>query len=81
MAVGSSPTCDSWGLLASADRRRNRRTVGAHEQECRILRLIGEAYRERLRRLAADLGVAGHVRFDDGFAEPDVIIRALTAAG
>ena len=40
----------------------------------------GEAYRERLRRLAADLGVAGHVRFDDGFAERDVITRALAAA-
>ena len=40
----------------------------------------GEVYREGLRRLAADLGVAGHVRFDDGFAEPGVITRALAAA-
>ena len=40
----------------------------------------GEAYRERLTRLAADLGVADHVRFDDRFVEPDVIARALAAA-
>jgi len=40
----------------------------------------GEAYREQLTRLAADLGVADHVRFDDEYAELDGITRALAAA-
>ena len=40
----------------------------------------GEAYREGLARLAADLGVAGHVRFDDEYAELDRITGALAAA-
>ena len=40
----------------------------------------GEAYRERLVRLAADLGVGDNVRFDDGFAELDTITGALAAA-
>lgn len=40
----------------------------------------GEEYREQLVRLAADLDVAGHVRFDDEYAELDGITRALAAA-
>ena len=40
----------------------------------------GEAYRERLAQLAAELGVAAHVRFDDRFAESEVITHALAAA-
>ncbi len=40
----------------------------------------GEAYRERLERLAADLGVADHVRFDDKFVDREELIRCLAAA-
>jgi glycosyltransferase involved in cell wall biosynthesis len=40
----------------------------------------GEAYRERLTQLATELGVAAHVRFDDRFAESEVITRAIAAA-
>ncbi len=40
----------------------------------------GEAYRERLTRLAAELGVAEHLRFDDGFADIAKITGALAAA-
>ena len=40
----------------------------------------GEAYREELARLAADLGVAAHVRFDDQFVARDELIRCLAAA-
>lgn len=40
----------------------------------------GEAYREQLMRLAADLGVASHVRFDDKFVGRDELTRCLAAA-
>jgi len=40
----------------------------------------GEAYREQLMRLAADLGVAAHVRFDDKFVDRDELTRCLAAA-
>jgi len=40
----------------------------------------GEAYREELVRLAADLGVAAHVRFDDKFVDRDELTRCLAAA-
>lgn len=40
----------------------------------------GEAYRERLARLAAVLGVGDNVRFDDKYAELDGITSALAAA-
>ncbi len=40
----------------------------------------GEEYREQLIRLAADLGVAGHMRFNDEYAELNGITRALAAA-
>ena len=40
----------------------------------------GEAYREHLVQLAADLGMADHVRFDDEFAELDRITCGLAAA-
>ena len=40
----------------------------------------GEGYRKHLVELAADLGVAEHVRFDDEFAEIDRITGALAAA-
>lgn len=40
----------------------------------------GEAYREELTRLVADLGMTAHVRFDDEFAELDRITSALAAA-
>ena len=40
----------------------------------------GEAYRERLVRLAAGLGVASHVRFDDKFVDRDELTRCLAAA-
>jgi len=40
----------------------------------------GEAYREELARLAADLGVAAHVRFDDTFVDRDELARRLAAA-
>ncbi|MEC5324857.1 glycosyltransferase family 4 protein [Aurantimonas sp. A3-2-R12] len=40
----------------------------------------GEAYREQLTQLASDLGVEDHVRFEDGFAELDLITCALAAA-
>jgi len=40
----------------------------------------GEAYRDRLKALAADLGVAGHVAFVDGFVEQDELLDYLQAA-
>jgi glycosyltransferase involved in cell wall biosynthesis len=40
----------------------------------------GEAYREELARLAADLGVAEHVRFDNKFADADELVRFIAAA-
>jgi glycosyltransferase involved in cell wall biosynthesis len=40
----------------------------------------GEAYREQLVRLAADLGVAAHIRFDDKFVDRDELTRCLAAA-
>lgn len=40
----------------------------------------GEAYRERLKALAADLGVADHVAFVDGFVEQDELLDYLQAA-
>ena len=40
----------------------------------------GEAYRERLKALAADLGVSDHVAFLDGFVEQDELLDYLQAA-
>ncbi|MDG2533238.1 glycosyltransferase [Sphingomonas sp. HITSZ_GF] len=40
----------------------------------------GEAYRERLQALAADLGVAGNVAFVDGFVEQGELLDYLQAA-
>ncbi len=40
----------------------------------------GEAYRERLRTLAEDMGVADNVRFIDGFLEQDLLLDYLAAA-
>ena len=40
----------------------------------------GEAYRDRLKALAADRGVADHVRFIDGFIEHDELLDYLQAA-
>ncbi|HEX8300674.1 glycosyltransferase family 4 protein [Sphingomonas sp.] len=40
----------------------------------------GEAYRDRLKALAADRGVAGHVRFIDAFVEHNDLIDYLQAA-
>jgi len=40
----------------------------------------GEAYRDRLKALAADLGVAEHVAFIDGFVEQDQLLDYLQAA-
>jgi glycosyltransferase involved in cell wall biosynthesis len=40
----------------------------------------GEAYRESLMALAADLQVSDHVRFIDGFLEQDKLLEYLTAA-
>ncbi len=40
----------------------------------------GEAYRDELVRLAADLDVAAHVRFDDTFVDRDELTRCLAAA-
>ncbi len=52
--------------------------LGATHPHVRALH--GEDYRERLIRLAAELGVADHVRFDNQYAELAAIIRALAAA-
>ncbi|WP_375398324.1 glycosyltransferase [uncultured Sphingomonas sp.] len=40
----------------------------------------GEAYRDRLKALTAELGVADHVRFIDGFIEHDELLDYLQAA-
>jgi len=40
----------------------------------------GEAYRESLAALAAELGVADHVRFIDGFVEQELLLDYLAAA-
>lgn len=40
----------------------------------------GEAYRDRLKTLAAGLGVADHVTFVDGFVEQDELLDYLQAA-
>jgi len=40
----------------------------------------GEAYRERLKALADELGVADHVAFVDGFVEQDELLDYLQAA-
>jgi len=40
----------------------------------------GEAYRERLMALAEELGVAGHVRFIDGFVEQSRLLDFIAAA-
>jgi len=40
----------------------------------------GEAYRDRLKALAADKGVAGNVAFIDGFVEHDELLDYLQAA-
>lgn len=40
----------------------------------------GEAYRESLQMLAAELGVAKHVRFVDGFVEQALLLEHLAAA-
>lgn len=45
-----------------------------------LLAREGEAYRERLRALAADLGVAAHVRWVDTFVETDALLDYLGAA-
>lgn len=39
----------------------------------------GEAYRERLKLLAAELGVAQHIAFVDRFVDQDLLMQALTA--
>lgn len=40
----------------------------------------GEAYRDRLKALAAELGVAGNIRFIDGFVDHDDLLDYLQAA-
>ena len=40
----------------------------------------GEAYRDRLKALTVDLGVANHVRFIDGFIEHEELLDYLQAA-
>jgi len=40
----------------------------------------GEAYRERLMALAAELGVSGNVRFIDGFMEQEMLLDYIEAA-
>jgi glycosyltransferase involved in cell wall biosynthesis len=40
----------------------------------------GEAYRESLMALAADLGVSGNIRFIDGFLEQEALLDYLSAA-
>jgi len=45
-----------------------------------ILRREGEAHRDSLKRLAADLGVSGHVRFLDRFVDLPTLTRAIAAA-
>jgi glycosyltransferase involved in cell wall biosynthesis len=40
----------------------------------------GEAYRDRLKALAAELGVAQHIAFVDGFVEQDELLDYLQAA-
>jgi glycosyltransferase involved in cell wall biosynthesis len=45
-----------------------------------ILRREGEAHRESLQRLAAQLGVADHVRFLDRFVDLPTLTRAIAAA-
>ncbi|WP_137862589.1 MULTISPECIES: glycosyltransferase family 4 protein [unclassified Sphingomonas] len=40
----------------------------------------GEAYRDRLKALATERGVAGHVAFVDGFVEQDELLDYLQAA-
>lgn len=45
-----------------------------------ILRRDGEAHRESLKRLAAQLGVADHVRFLDRFVDLPTLTRAIAAA-
>ena len=40
----------------------------------------GEAYRDRLKALAADLGVAGNIEFIDAFLEHDELLSYLEAA-
>lgn len=45
-----------------------------------ILRREGEAHRDSLKRLAAELGVSGHVRFLDRFVDLPTLTRAIAAA-
>src|SRR5204863_9854027 len=45
-----------------------------------LLAREGEAYRDRLRALAAALGIAAHVRWVDAFLEADELLDHLAAA-
>lgn len=53
------------------------RIVGATHPN--LLAREGEAYRERLQRLAADLGVEEHVEWDNRFLETDELLDQLEA--
>lgn len=45
-----------------------------------LVRKEGDAYFQQLRKLAADLGVSEHVRFEHRYADDDELIAYLTAA-
>ena len=45
-----------------------------------LIARVGEQYRDRLKALAAEKGVADHVRFVDAFVEHDELINYLQAA-
>lgn len=45
-----------------------------------VLKAEGETYREELKAMAARLGVASHVRFEDGFVSEPELVRILAKA-
>jgi glycosyltransferase involved in cell wall biosynthesis len=62
------------------DRHPNTRYVVVGATHPHLVRQEGERYRQRLRRLTEELGVAGHVEFHDRFVDMEELLAFIGAA-